>query len=87
MKFLTDFELEHLEHNSLRIKYRELQCVIEGLINKPCECALDGVTCNNCQSAKLAGPFFDEQAIAETLKQNSKSVERDTETGINGYGD
>ncbi len=87
MKFLTPYEMQHLEHASLRVKYRELQVVIEGLINKPCECALDGVTCGNCQSAELAGEEFDRQAVAKTEEVHKKSAARDTAKGINGYGD
>ena len=86
MKFLTDYELQHLEHASLRVKYRELQIVIEGLTNKPCECALDGVTCSNCQSAEMDGEEFDQQALAKTIEVQAKSVARDTAKGINGYG-
>ncbi len=87
MKFLTDYELQHLEHASLRVRYRELQIVIEGLINKPCECALDGVTCSSCQSAELAGEDFDKQAADKFTEEQNESIERDTAKGINGYGD
>ncbi len=90
MKFLTDYELQHLEHESLRFKYRELQVVIEGLeacncaickVRKQteCSCTLDGVTCGNCQS--------DAQALEDTQKRVEQSIERDTAKGINGYGD
>lgn len=86
MKFLTDYELEHLEHESLRIKYRKLQRVIEGLDSyrcaedsAKCECTLDGVTCGACQS--------DAQALEETQKRVEQSIARDTRENINGYGD
>ncbi len=40
MKFLTDFELRHLEHASLRVKYRELQREFEKLTGIGIVCAI-----------------------------------------------
>ena len=83
MKFLTDYELEHLEHESLRIRYRELQSVIveaekrikviEKLTKKLCKCDVDREE-------------FDQQALAKTIEVHAKSVARDKAKGINGYG-
>ena len=77
MKFLTDYELEHMEHKCLRLKYRELQREIERLTNKRCDCTLSGITCDACQS--------DAQALEDTQKRVAKSTERDKAEGINGY--
>ncbi len=98
MKFLTDYELQHLEHASLRVKYRELQIVIESsgisyyevedevaVCSQKCSCTLDGVTCGACQSDKPKD--FDKQAADAFTEGQAKSVARDTAKGINGYGD
>ncbi len=99
MKFLTNHELEQLEHGTLRLKYRQLQSVIEAseraikegerrlrALTK-CKCTLDGVTCSNCQSAEMAGEEFDRQALVKTIEIHAKSAARDKAKVINGLGD
>lgn len=77
MKFLTDYELQHLEHESLRIKYRELQRMYEELIR--CNCVED-------IPAECERVISDEQALKDTQKRVKQSIARDTRENINGYG-